>query len=269
MRDQLLERMRSLGSCIVAFSGGVDSAVVLQAAYLALGNRAVGVTGVSASLAERERHIAARVAKQIGARHHWVATGEQDEPNYRRNAIDRCYHCKTELYSVLTTLAHDWNINHIVNGTNADDLGEYRPGLQAGTEAAVVSPLAELGIDKQGVRELARLWKLPVWNKPSSPCLASRIAYGVEVTPDRLAMVECTEAFLHDHGFDIVRVRYHENNAARIEVPIERIPELVEPHFHAAFLAVCREVGFQQVTVDLQGFRSGSLVEIQARCASE
>src|SRR4030095_12083969 len=181
-RDALLAALRGLESCAVAFSGGVDSAVVAKAAALALGERAVAVTGISASLASGEREQAEDLARLIGIRHVVIDTHELESGDYTRNAPDRCLHCKTELYSRLAELLPRLGVRAIVNGANADDLGDYRPGMQAAAEHRIVSPLAECGITKAQVRELAAAWQLPVWDKPATPCLSSRIAYGEEVT---------------------------------------------------------------------------------------
>ena len=186
-RDSLLAALRQLESCAVAFSGGVDSAVVAKAAAIALGDAAVAVTGTSASLAAGELEAAEQIAKLIGIRHVVVATDELESPDYLKNAPDRCYHCKTELYTQLERLLPKLDVKAIVNGANADDLGDYRPGMRAASEHRIHSPLADCGITKAEVRELAAAWGLPVWDKPATPCLSSRIAYGEEVTPDRLA----------------------------------------------------------------------------------
>ena len=199
-RDALLAALARLESCAVAFSGGVDSAVVAKAAALALGERAVAVTGASASLASGEREQAEKLARLIGIRHVVIDTDELDSPDYTRNAPDRCYHCKTELYSQLAELLPRLGVQAIVNGANADDLGDYRPGMQAAANTRIVSPLADCGLTKADVRELAAAWGLPVWDKPATPCLSSRIAYGEAVTPERLAMIDRAEQYLREPG---------------------------------------------------------------------
>ena len=228
-RNQLLDMISSYGSCAVAFSGGVDSAVVAKAAQLALGDDAVLVTGTSAAMADGELEAARELAALIGVRHVDVPTEEFANPNYVANAPDRCYHCKTELYTQLGGLAQRLGVQVIVNGANADDLGDYRPGMQAAAEHDVRSPLAECGITKQEVRELAAAWNLPVADKPATPCLSSRVAYGQEVTPERLAMIDRAEQFLRSLGFRELRVRYHEGDMARIEVPLDEFDELCRP----------------------------------------
>lgn len=258
-RAALLARMRSLSSCAVAFSGGVDSVVVAQAAFLALGERAVAVTGVSASLAAGELEEAERLARQIGIRHVVLRTDEFSQSSYTRNAPDRCYHCKTELYGQIDRLRDVLQVDIVANGSNVDDLGDYRPGLQAADEHEVISPLAECGFTKADVRALAAEWNLPVWDKPASPCLSSRVAYGEEVTPERLTMIDRAEQRLRELGLRTVRVRYHRGDLARLEVPADDIARLAAPEVRQSLVADLRELGFRFVTLDLEGFRSGSL----------
>ena len=266
-REQLLRNLRELESCAVAFSGGVDSAVVAKAACLALGDRAVAVTGVSFSLAAGELETARELARLIGIRHHVLNTEEFSQPQYLRNAPDRCYHCKTELYAQMERLLPQLAVRALVNGANADDAGDYRPGMQAAGEHCVRSPLLECGITKDEVRGLAAEWQLPVWDKPASPCLSSRVAYGQAVTPERLAMIDRAERFLRDRNFRVCRVRYHEGDLARVEVPSDDVPRLCELPLREEVEAELKQLGFRFVTIDLAGFRSGSLnslVQIQA-----
>lgn len=266
--DQLVANLQQLGSCVVAFSGGVDSAVVAKAAFLALGDCAIAATGIGPAVAESELATARQVARAIGIRHVELATDEITRPGYVANAPDRCYHCKTELYMVLAHYAQENDLQAIANGTNTDDLGDYRPGLRAATEQQVRSPLVECGLDKQAVRAIARQWGLPIWNKPAQPCLASRIAYGEQVTPERLAMIERAEALLHELGFPITRVRYHEGDLARIEVPLEDLPRLLAPETRARVVTTITQLGFRHATIDLAGFRSGSLNSALLQIAS-
>ena len=207
--ERLLRLLAECRTCAVAFSGGVDSAVVVKAAYVALGDAAVAVTGTSDALAEGELDAARELAQRIGIRHVVIPTEEFANSDYVANKWDRCYHCKTELYSQLGRLKERLGVNVIVNGANADDLGDYRPGMQAADEHGVRSPLAECGFTKQEVRELATAWGLPVADKPATPCLSSRLAYGLEVTPERLARVDRAEQFLRSLGFRELRVRLH------------------------------------------------------------
>lgn len=259
-RDQLLELLRGYGRVAVAFSGGVDSAVVAQAAQLACGSLALAVTAVSDSLASGELELARAVAEQIGIRHEFLQTSEFTNPDYLRNSGDRCYHCKTELYTQLEGLAERVGVDVMVNGANVDDQGDYRPGMQAAREHAVRSPLIEAGLTKAEVRELARHWNLPVWDKPASPCLSSRIAYGLEVTPERVRRVDAAEQFLRQRlGLGELRVRHEAHDLARIEVPVLELPRLLEPQLRGEITEHLRGLGFRFVTVDLEGFRSGSL----------
>jgi uncharacterized protein len=257
-RNRLLATLRSYDSCLVAFSAGVDSTVVAKAAQVALGERAVAATGISASLAAGELEEARHLARLIGIRHEIIQTDEFAEPNYLRNGPDRCYHCKTELYTQLETVAVGLGLAVIVNGANADDMGDYRPGMNAAQEHSVRSPLLECGLKKSDVRELAAAWDLPVWDKPAAPCLSSRVAYGEEVTPARLAMIDSAEQYLRQLGLRTVRVRYHRGDLARLEVPVEAISQLADPVVRTDLLETLTEIGFKYVTLDLAGFRSGS-----------
>jgi uncharacterized protein len=261
-RAALLAALARLGSCAVAFSGGVDSAVVAKAAALALGEQAVAVTGTSASLASGEREQAEELARLIGIRHVVIDTHELESGDYARNAPDRCFHCKTELYSRLENLLPQLGVRAIVNGANADDLGDYRPGMQAAANYRIVSPLADCGLTKAEVRQLAADWGLPVWDKPATPCLSSRIAYGEEVTPERLAMIDRAEQYLRGLGLREFRVRYHKGDLARIEVPLAELPRLIETDGRRELAAEFRRLGFKFVTLDLEGFRSGSLNQL-------
>ena len=255
----LVELIAGFGSCAVAFSGGVDSAVVAKAAQLALGPAAVAVTGRSASLASGELEAASHLASLIGIRHVVVDTGEVAQAEYAANGPDRCFHCKTELYTQLESLCDELGAATIANGANTDDLGDYRPGMRAAAQHRVRSPLAECGLDKAAVRRLALAWQLPVWDKPAMPCLSSRVAYGEPVTPERLEMIDAAEQFLRGLGLANLRVRYHKGDLARIEVPPEAIARLCQPETREAVLAELRRLGFQYVTLDLEGFRSGSM----------
>lgn len=263
-RDRLLAVLGGYGSCAVAFSAGVDSTVVAQAAQLALGDRALAVTGVSSSLASGELAEAEALAKQIGIRHRVISTGEFDKADYRRNAPDRCYHCKTELYTQLEGLAAELGVAVIANGANLDDRGDYRPGMQAAGEHEVRSPLVECELTKAEVRALAAHWRLPVWDKPASPCLSSRIAYGEEATPERVAMIDRAEQYLRSLGLRELRVRYHKGDLARIEAPLSEIGRLASPEVREAIAREFRALGFKFITLDLEGLRSGSLNQVIA-----
>jgi uncharacterized protein len=258
-RDRLLDLLRDLGSVAVAFSGGIDSTVVAQAAQFALGERAVAVTADSPSVPRAEVEEARRLAQQIGIRHRIVATEEFDDPDYIRNDGTRCYYCKSELYSRIEPLLPELGAAVICSGANLDDRGDYRPGLTAAAEHAVRHPLQEAGFTKADVRALARAWGLPTWDKPASPCLSSRLAPGVAVTRERTGRVEAAEAYLRALGYREYRVRLHEGELARIEVPAAELARLADPVQREGLVRCLRELGFRFVTLDLEGFRSGSL----------
>jgi uncharacterized protein len=258
-RDRLLETLRGYGRVAVAFSGGIDSTVVAQAARAALGDAAVAVTAVSDSLAEGELEEAEALAGRIGIRHQVIRTEEFADPNYLRNNPDRCYFCKSELYGRLSGLLGALGVDVIASGANTDDAGDHRPGMRAAGEKGVRHPLQECGLSKADVRALARAWDLPTWDKPATPCLSSRIAYGEQVTPERVRMVDQAEQWLRRHELRTLRVRYHKGDLARIEVPVEELPRLAQADLRAALVAAFRALGFHYVTLDLEGFRSGSL----------
>jgi uncharacterized protein len=272
-RDRLLAALKSMGRVAVAFSGGVDSAVVAKAAALALGENAVAVTSDSPSVPRAELDSAVVLAKSIGIRHHVVRTSEFDDPAYIANDGARCYYCKSELYSRIESLLPDLGIETICSGANLDDAGDYRPGLTAAAEHRVRHPLQEAGFTKAEVRTLARHWELPVWDKPASPCLSSRLAPGLAVTPERTLRVERAEAFLHELGLRVCRVRYHEGDLARIEVEPEHLERLAIPEVRNRIAAEFRRLGFRFVALDLAGFQSGNLnqlvpLELKARYAA-
>jgi pyridinium-3,5-biscarboxylic acid mononucleotide sulfurtransferase len=259
LRDRLIETLRGYGRVAVAFSGGVDSTVVAQAARIARGDEAVAVTAVSESLAAGELEEAEALARRIGIRHRVIRTEEFADPNYLRNGTDRCYFCKSELYGRLSGLLGELGVDVIASGANIDDAGDHRPGMRAASEHGVRHPLQECGLGKAAVRALARAWDLPAWDKPATPCLSSRIAYGEDVTPERVRMVDQAERWLRQRGFRLLRVRYHKGDLARIEVPVEELPRLAEPGARAELVAAFRALGFKFITLDLEGFRSGSL----------
>ena len=247
------------GRCVVAISGGLDSAVAAKAAALALGDRACAVTAIGPSMAPRETQDARRVAKEIGMMHEEIRTEESELPEYIENGPLRCYYCKRHIFSRIADYGESLGIETIVDGANTDDLKDYRPGIEAARELGVRSPLAEVGINKGELRRIAAYWGLSVQDKPPSPCLASRIAYGVEITPRRLEMVAAAEAFLAEQGFDHFRVRLHRDELARVEVPLERLSALTEAPFRRLLVKTILECGFRFVTLDLEGLTSGSL----------
>ncbi len=263
----LQARLRQLGSAVVAYSGGVDSALVLAVAVRTLGaERVLAVTGRSPSVPEAELRGAAELAAELGAPHELLDTREFEDPNYVANPANRCFFCKTELYTALGRLAAERGYAAVVSGVNADDLGDFRPGIQAGAEHQVCAPLAEVGLTKAELRQLAAEYGLAIHDKPASPCLASRIPYGEPVTPEKLRRVELAEAFLRGLGFRECRVRHHETAdkgaLARVEVAAGEIARFAGDELRARVDAKLRELGFQYVALDLRGFRSGSLNEV-------
>jgi pyridinium-3,5-biscarboxylic acid mononucleotide sulfurtransferase len=263
--EQALEALRAfvrgLGSALVCYSGGIDSALVLAIAHEQLGERAAGMTAVSPSLAPSEREGATRFAASIGARHYLVESHEIERPGYVANAPDRCFHCKSELYEIAAEQQKQHGLSHVLNGTNRDDLGDYRPGLKAADLAGVVSPLAALGFGKATVRAVAQLLGLPIWDKPASACLSSRIPYGTAVTRERLAQIGGLEQALKELGFTQVRVRWH-GNIARIEVGTSELARAFDADTRALMIRAGKQHGFKYVTLDLEGYRVGSHNEV-------
>jgi uncharacterized protein len=258
-RDKLLDVLRGYGKVVVAFSGGIDSTVVAKAAFLALGAQASAVTADSASVPRAEIDEARSLAARIGIAHRIVNTEEFQDPDYLRNDGSRCYHCKSELYSRIESILPELGNPIVCSGANLDDEGDYRPGLTAASEHAVRHPLQEAGFSKADVRALAHSWELPTWDKPASPCLSSRLAPGLAVTTERTARVEAAEIYLRSLGFRECRVRLHQDELARIEVPLDGLAKLTSPGEYEALTARFRELGFRYITLDLEGFRSGNL----------
>lgn len=254
--QRLLDWMKERQTVLVAYSGGVDSALVLAAAHQALGEKALGCIGVSPSYPEREFKGAMEFAAQIGAKVRLVNTTEHLDPGYAANPTDRCYYCKSDLYTHLTKVAEQEGFSTIADGNNASDLGDYRPGHNAAVERHVRSPLTELGITKDQVRALAHELGLPLWNKPAMACLSSRVPHGTPIVPGLLRQIERAEDFLVTLGFKQFRVRHH-GELARIELPLEDLPVALARS--AEIVAGVRAAGYKIVTLDLAGFRSGSM----------
>lgn len=263
----LLSSLAETASIIVAFSGGADSAYLAWAANRALSNRALSVTALSPSFAVHDREIVEQLVNKLALRHEFIETHEMENPAYRANRPDRCYFCKDELFSVLDNLARSRGFAAVAYGVNADDTLDFRPGHRAATEHEVLAPLLDAGLCKSEIRSLSQRAGLPTWDRPASACLASRVPYGTEVTPERLALIERGEAALRELGFRQFRVRIHDN-LARVEISQDEMRRALSPEMATAISERLKSAGFAYVALDLQGYRQGSLNETLQRSAA-
>ncbi|MBW4592917.1 MAG: ATP-dependent sacrificial sulfur transferase LarE [Brasilonema angustatum HA4187-MV1] len=268
MLTEKLEKLKALfvemEQALIAYSGGVDSTLVAKVAYDVLGDRALAVTAMSPSLLPEELEDASLQAATIGIRHQIISTHEMENPNYTSNPVNRCYFCKSELHDTLKPLAIELGYPYVVDGVNADDLHDYRPGIQAAKERGARSPLAEIGITKAQVRQISQELGLPWWEKPAQPCLSSRFPYGEEITVTKLQRVGRAEIYLRKLGYQNLRVR-SEGDTARIELPPEQIKDFVLKTDLQSIISAFQEFGFIYVTLDLEGFRSGKLNQVLNR----
>ena len=255
----LKDILSALGGVLVAYSGGTDSTLLLKVAHDTLGDRAVAVTAVSASMPREEAKEAIRLAKEIGAQHLILESGELDDPDFRANTPDRCYYCKYLRFQSLLEVARERGLQYVIDGCNLGDLGDHRPGMRASRELGVRSPLMEAGLDKAEIRELSQHLGLPTWDKPAEACLASRVPYGTPITRENLQQIEDAERFVRSLGPSQVRVRVH-GEVARIEVAPESLPLLLE--HRSAIASELHRLGFSYVSADLEGYRTGSMNEV-------
>jgi pyridinium-3,5-biscarboxylic acid mononucleotide sulfurtransferase len=255
---KLFDQLAGMRRVIVAYSGGTDSAYLAWAAQRMLGDKAAAITADSASIPESHKRDAEAFARECGIRHEYIATHEFDNPDYVKNDPNRCFHCKDELFTCLDAIARERGIEHIVYGVNMDDLGDYRPGQRAAKLHQVEAPLVDAGLSKAEIRELSRLAGLSTWDRPASACLSSRVPYGTPVTPETIETVERGEEAIRALGFRQFRVRFH-GELVRIEVAKDELARALTPEMAQAFVTIFKPLGFHYVTIDLEGYRQGSL----------
>ena len=259
--ENLKERIRQMGSLAVAYSGGVDSTFLLKVAHDVLDENVIAVTARSSTYPEREFREATELAQKIGAKHRVIVSEELDIKGFSDNPVDRCYFCKRELFAKILEVARQEGMKYVADGSNIDDLGDYRPGMKAVMELGVVCPLKEAGLGKNDIRVLSRQMKLSTWDKPAFACLSSRFPYGQKITREKLEVIDQAEQFLMDLGFRQVRVRHH-GDVARIEVPAEERPKFFDTTLMDRIHQKFKQLGFAYTALDLQGYRTGSMNEV-------